>query len=128
MSTYNEGNTKYRLQNQPMSRQYRVTSETFMAGKPKPLVHFVTIGHHEVDSDQEALIEGINRIRPKVARAEAAAKGIDVSLPADPAIDRAAAREAEQRRHREEAEAEALAIKEAAGAYLNEQHPLWGTF
>ncbi|MCG7348820.1 hypothetical protein [Sphingomonas sp. ACRSK] len=128
MSSYNEGNTKYRLQNQPMSRQYRVTAETFMAGKKDPLVHFVTIGHHEVDSEREAMVEGVNRIRPKVARAESLAKGVDPALPADPVIDKALERERAQRRHREEAEAEALAIKEAAGAYLNEQHPMWGMF
>ncbi|HIV77250.1 MAG TPA: hypothetical protein H9899_06980 [Candidatus Sphingomonas excrementigallinarum] len=125
MSAYHEGNTQYRLHKLLASRQYRITAVAQIKGRASQFAHKVNdVGQ----GDREAFLEGIDYLRPQVARAESLANGIDPALPADPVIDKAVAREAEQRRHREEAEAEALAIKEAAGAYLNEQHPLWGTF
>lgn len=128
MSSYHEGNTKYRLTNHPMSRQYRVTGETFMEGKKDPLVHFVTIGHHEVGGVDEAMMEGVERIRPKVARAESLAKGIELSVPADPVIDRAIAAKAERDRKHAELLASIKEEQEIAGALLNESNPIWGTF
>lgn len=124
-TVHHEGNSNFRIQKLMASRQFLVKSMTHIAGKPYSLDHKMPDYGQELD---EALMEGVEFLRPRIARQEALAKGIDPSLPADPVIDKAVAREAEQRRHREEAEAEALAIKEAAGAYLNEQHPLWGTF
>lgn len=64
--------------------------------------------------------------RDREVHFEAAARGVDVSVPADPLIDRAIEAEAKARRRHEEAEA--IAIKEATGAFLNEQNPLWGMF
>lgn len=127
MSTFNEGNTKYRLQKLPVSRQYIVTSETFLPGQLTPVIHTHKF-YDQYQGDEEALREGVIKLRPIVARAEAKHRGEDISLPADPAIDAAIAREAKLKRQREEAEAEAIAIREAAGQFLNEQNPMWGMF
>jgi hypothetical protein len=129
--THNEGNTKYRLQRLLSSRQWLVRAETFITGRPTPLTHAVKF--RDVGQNEEgALIEGIRSLRTEVRRDEALALGKDVSVPADPAIDRAVAREREQREKaetaRQRAIEEAQALREAASRQLNETNPMWGMF
>lgn len=125
MTSFNEGTTKYRVAALPLSRQFKVTSETFIDGKSLQFQHRLNDVGQGID---EALGEGVNILRPKIARAEAAARGVDVAVPADPAIDRAIAAKAERDRKHAELLAEIQAEQEAAGRQLNEQNPLWGSF
>ncbi|SFJ46980.1 hypothetical protein SAMN03159338_1476 [Sphingomonas sp. NFR04] len=129
--THNEGNTKYRLQRLMASRQWLIRAETFIAGKPQPLIHIEKIT--DVGQDEEgALVEGLQRLRPKVKRGEELALGRDVSLPPDPVVDRIVARERAQREKAEEARRRALdeaqAHREAAARQLDEANPMWGMF
>lgn len=127
MSVHQEGTTKYRLQRLPISREYRITSETFLAGKPKPLTFSLKL-YDQGQGDRDAFSAGIDRLRPQVARAEAMLRGEDVAVPADPVIDKAIAAKVERDRKHAELLAEMKREQEIAGAMLNETNPLWGQF